>query len=86
MNYITIKITKAFFTYTSLVLSAAVVTGGGTGTGSTTPTKPTTPVFTPTKPTAGSCQKSESPHEKKSEKKRTPKPAPIKSAALACKK
>lgn len=96
---------KSLFAYTAALfaaatLSAAVFTGGGTGTGTTTPTTPTTPVVTPTKPTSGSCQKSESQHEKKSdeekcekksdekksEKKSTPKPAPIKSAAPACKK
>jgi hypothetical protein len=88
-TYSTLKIMNALFTYTTALfaaatLSAAVVTGGGTGTGTTTPT---TPVVTPTKPTSGSCQKSESPHEKKSaEKKSAPKPAPIKSAAPACKK
>jgi hypothetical protein len=91
---------KSLFAYTAVLfaaitLSAAVFTGGGTGT-PTAPTTPTTPVVTPTKPTSGSCQKSESQHEKKSddekcekksdEKKSTPKPAPIKSAAPACKK
>ena len=62
---------KSLFAYTAVLfavatLSAAVVTGGGTGTGTTTPTTPTTPVVTPTKPTSGSCQKPESQHEKKS--------------------
>lgn len=83
-------LTKSLFAYTAglsaaATLSAAVFTGGGTGT-PITPTTPITPVVTPTKPTSGSCQKSESQHEKKSEKKSTPKPAPIKSAAPACKK
>ncbi|PAW84436.1 MAG: hypothetical protein B9S29_03910 [Opitutia bacterium Tous-C2FEB] len=72
-------------------LSAAVVTGGGTGT----PTTPTTPVVPP-KPTTGGCQKpaaklatklATKPAEKKcDEKKAAPKPAPIKSAAPVCKK
>lgn len=58
---------KSLFAYTAALfaaatLSAAVFTGGGT----TTPTTPTTPVVTPTKPTSGSCQKSESQYEKKS--------------------
>ena len=87
-TYRTLNTMKSLFAYTvalfaAATLSAAVFTGGGTGTGTTTPT---TPVVTPTKPTSGPCQKSKSPHEKKSEKKRTPKPAPIKSAAPACKK
>ena len=94
-TYITLIIMKSLFAYTAglfaaATLSAAVFTGGGTGT-PTTPTTPTTPVVTPTKPTSGSCQKSESQDEKKSvekkcEKKEAPKPAPIKSAAPACKK
>jgi hypothetical protein len=89
---------KSLFAYSAGLfaaasLSAAVVTGGGTGTG--TPTTPIAPVVTPTKPASGSCQKPEShhekksvegKHEKKSEKKTAPKPAPIKSAAPACKK
>jgi hypothetical protein len=86
---------KWFFAYTlgllaAASLSAAVVTGGGTGT-PTTPTTPTTPVVTP-QPATGSCQKPEGtsaakPLEKKcDEKKAAPKPAPIKSAAPVCKK
>ncbi len=67
--------------------AAAVVTGGGTGTSSTTPT---TPVVAP-KPTTGTCQKPATPPvikhiEVKCEKKEAPKPQPIKSAAPSCAK
>lgn len=87
---------KSLFAYTAVLfaaatLSAAVVNGGGTGTGTVTPT---TPVVTPTKPVSGTCDKPSSKpaaHPKKSaevkgEKKGPAKPAPIKSAAPACKK
>jgi hypothetical protein len=84
---------KSLFTYATFVLAtaslsaAAVVTGGGTGTGSTTPT---TPVVAP-KPTTGTCQKPATPPvikhiEVKCEKKEAPKPQPIKSAAPSCAK
>jgi hypothetical protein len=89
---------KSYLAFASVLgaaasLSAAVVTGGGTGTtgtGTTTPTTPTTPVVTP-KPTAGTCQKPAiqpaiKPIEVKCEKKEAAKPAPIKSAAPACAK
>ena len=89
---------KSYLAFASVLgaaasLSAAVVTGGGTGTtgtGTTTPTTPTTPVVAP-KPAAGSCQKPEAKAvikaiEAKCEQKLAAKPAPIKSAAPTCAK